>query len=213
MSNFRDRLRTLKSGLWYRPILRSVSPDAHSGMVASVFGTARCSRIRKWFYLLLQHFHWFFRWRCFFCQDVTDHCTLAESADSPLFTVTTPHHLCSRANMAWDRLVSVGRMLTIFGFWRAGQTAPTFISHVSKQVKRAGFDVHDLSLASGSADVLGYEGSPAHFHCSGAGSSTALVRSVARTVSSHRRISGRAMEVVSGHESFLARSNRGLLRL
>ena len=30
------------------------------------------------------------------------------------FALTTPHHHCSKGNMAWDRLVSVGRMLTQF---------------------------------------------------------------------------------------------------
>ena len=40
-----------------------------------------------------------------------------------------------------------------------------------------------------------------------------LLRSVARTVSSRRRISGPAMELVTGHESFLALSNRGALSI
>ena len=59
--------------------------------------------------------------------------------------------------MAWDRLVSVGRMLTILGFELAVQTAPTFTSHASWHVKKAGLDVHDIFLASRCADVLGYE--------------------------------------------------------
>ena len=37
--------------------------------------------------------------------------------------------------------------------------------------------------------------------------------SVARTVSSHRRIGGWAMELLNGHESFLALSNRGALSI
>ena len=41
----------------------------------------------------------------------------------------------------------------------------------------------------------------------------ARVRSVARTVSSRRRISGRAMELVNGHESILAHGNRGALSI
>ena len=52
------------------------------------------------------------------------------------FVVTTPHHRCSAANMAWDPLASVGRMLTVLGFCLAVQTALTLISHVSLQVYR-----------------------------------------------------------------------------
>ena len=37
------------------------------------------------------------------------------------------------------------------------------------------------------------------------------LQSVSRAVSSRRRIGGRAMEPVDGHESFLALSNRGAL--
>ena len=50
--------------------------------------------------------------------------------------VTTPHHCCLVANMARDPMASVGRVLTIFGFWLMAQTALTFISHVSLQVYR-----------------------------------------------------------------------------
>ena len=53
-----------------------------------------------------------------------------------LFVVITPHHRCSAANMAWDRLVSVGRLLTISWFWLLAHTAPTFILHVLLQVYR-----------------------------------------------------------------------------
>ena len=48
-----------------------------------------------------------------------------------LFAVTTLHHRCSVADVAWDRSVSVGRVMTILELWHVGQTAPTFISHVS----------------------------------------------------------------------------------
>ena len=47
MSNFRERPRTLKIGLRYQ---ERVSSDAHSWMVASVFCTARCFRIRSGFF-------------------------------------------------------------------------------------------------------------------------------------------------------------------
>ena len=89
-------------------------------------------------------------------------------------------------------------MLTNLGFSLVAQTALTFISHVSLQVYKK--PVHDIALASGSADVLGYEVSLANANCSGAGKR--ISRSVARTVSSPRRVSSRAMELVNGHESF-----------
>ena len=50
-----------------------------------------------------------------------------------LFVVTTPHHRCSVANMAWDPLASVGRVPTILGFSSVAQTATL---HVSLQVCR-----------------------------------------------------------------------------
>ena len=134
----------------------------------------------------------------FFCQDVTDHCTLAGFADSPLFVCrnhSTPPLLGSKHDM--DSVASAGRMLTILGLWLAAQTARKFISHVSLQVyRKAGLDVHDISLASGSADVLGYEVSLANAYCSGTGKRMSRIRSVARTVSSRRRTSGRAMGLV-----------------
>ena len=80
-------------------------------------------------------------------------------------------------------------------------------------VKRAGLDVHDTSHASGSADVLGDEVSPVNLYCSGTGKRLSRLRSVARTVSTRRRISGRAMELVNGHEYFLALGNRGTLSI
>ena len=53
-------------------------------------------------------------------------------------------------------------------------------------VQKACLDVHDTSLASGSADVLGCELSPANSYCTGTGKRTVRIRSVARTVSSRR---------------------------
>ena len=49
--------------------------------------------------------------------------------DNRTFAVTIPHHRCSKSGKAWDRLVSAVRMLIILGFF------------------------HDVSLASGGADV------------------------------------------------------------
>ena len=67
----------------------------------------------------------------------TEHCTPTGSADSFFSSVvTTPHHRCLVANMAWDCWVSARRMLTILGFWFVAQTALTSTSHVSLQLLR-----------------------------------------------------------------------------
>ena len=71
----------------------------------------------------------------------------------------------------------------------------------------------DISLASGKADVLVYAVCPANAYCSGTDKRTSRILPVARAVSSRRRNSGRAMELVTGHESFLALSNRGALSI
>ena len=80
-------------------------------------------------------------------------------------------------------------------------------------VQKAGLDVHDVSLTSGSGDLLGCEVSPATTYFTGTGKRISRIRSVARTVSSRRPISGRAIEVVSGHASSVTLSNRGALSL
>ena len=71
-----------------------------------------------------------------------------------LLVVTNPHRGCSVANMAWDRLVSVGRMLTILGVLARGENCTNV--HLARLIA-AGLVVHDVSLASGCADVLNYE--------------------------------------------------------
>ena len=48
--------------------------------------------------------------------------------------------------------------------------------------------------------------SPANEYCSGAGKRISRIRSAARTVSSRRRLSGRAMELVNDRESFFAQA-------
>ena len=79
----------------------------------------------------------FFHERCFSVQDVTDHCTLAGSADSPLFVCrdcSTPLLLGSKhgtgsRGFRWSEADNLG-------FWLPAHSAPTFISHVSLQVQR-----------------------------------------------------------------------------
>ena len=116
------------------------------------------------------------------------------------FVLTTPLHRCLVASMAWDPLASVGRMLTVLGVLARGTACSNVhLARLVASVQKAGLDVHDISLASGSADVLGCEVSPANTYGSGTGNRISRTRSVARTVSSRRRISGRAMEHVDGH--------------
>ena len=129
MSNFTERLRTLRLGLWVAPISRTrfIKCTLLNG----------CKR--------LSHFPLFshprkncqpetsysrlfgicpvpatlligFSWAKFFCQDVTDHCALAGSTEYTLH----PH--CSVANMALDPSASAGRVLTNVAFGLAVQT-------------------------------------------------------------------------------------------
>ena len=146
----------------------------------------------------------------FFCQDVTDHCTLAGRADSPLFICfdhSTPPLLGSKQGMG-----SLGFRLSYadnFGVLARGANCTNaHLARLIAGVKKAGLDVHDMSLPSGSADVLGCEVSPANAYCSGTDSTYAI-----RTVSSRRRTGGLAVELVGGHESFLAHRNRGALSI
>ena len=80
-------------------------------------------------------------------------------------------------------------------------------------VKKAGLDFHDISLASGSADVLGYEVYPANAYCSGADKRLARIRSVATDglfAPSHQRPSDGARQ---WSRVLLALSNRGALSI
>ena len=118
-----------------------------------------------------------------------------------LFVVTTPLHRWSVAKMAWNRLASVGRMLTILGFWLVVKISQTSISHVSSKVYRK-----PASMITTYPLPAGMPTFPTNAYCSRTGKRTSRIRSVARTVSSRRRNVGRA-------ESFLALSNRGLLSI
>ena len=120
-----------------------------------------------------------------------------------LFAVTTPHQRCLVANMALDPLASVGGMLTILGVLaRGADCTNVHLARLIAGAKKASLDVHDISLARGSADVPGGEVSQANSSCSGTRKRIARVCSVARTVSSRRRICGHAMELVKGSRVF-----------
>ena len=135
-----------------------------------------------------------------FCQDVTDRCTLAVSADSPLF-VCRDHsappllggeHGMGLVGFRWSCADNAGVLA------RGANRTNVFLARLIAGVQKASLDVHDISLASGSADVLGYEVSPANAYSSGPGKRISRIRSVARTVSSRRRICGR--RVLAGAE-------------
>ena len=145
MSFFMERLRTAKTGVWDRPMLRlrfirCAFRDGRHRLshcqlfLASKVGYTGNTVSQKRLVLdslYPQHFQWVFRGRC--------SCVKMSRSRGVLhlvffYAVTTPHHRCLVGDMARDRLVSAGRMLTILGFWRVEQNAPTFISHVSLQV-------------------------------------------------------------------------------
>ena len=121
------------------------------------------------FILFLQHTQQGFVWRCFSVR--MSRITARSRAVLTflfLFAVTTPHHRCLVANMVLDPLASVGGMLTILGVLaRGADCTDVHLARLIAGVKKASLDVHDISLASGSADVSGYEVSPANSHCSG----------------------------------------------
>ena len=98
----------------------------------------------------------------FFYQDVTDHCTLAGSADSPL--LLCPDH--SAPLLGGKRGVgSLGcRWSYADNSWVLARVANCTDDHLARLiavVKKAGFDVHDISLASGGGNLLGDDLCPA----------------------------------------------------
>ena len=137
-------------------------------------------------------------------------CTPTGSADTVHFSfvVTTPllgsKHGLRSEGFHWSCADNFGVLA------RGANCTNVHLARLIAGVQRAGLDVHDVAHASGSADVLGSEKSLANSYCGGEGKRISRVRSVARTVSKRRRTGGRAMELVSGHESSLALSNRGL---
>ena len=134
MSNFRERPRTLRTGLWDRPIRRAFrngykrflhdpffGKDDQPKKTCSRFFDLSCSdNIANGFLVgvvLLS--------RC--------HGPLCTRGSVLLFLFAVLRR-CSVADVALGRTVFECRMLTISEYWLAAQTAPTFISHVSLQV-------------------------------------------------------------------------------
>ena len=96
---------------------------------------------------------------------------------------------------------------------RSAHCTNVYLVSLIADVQETGLNVHDIFLVSGRADVLGYEMSPSSACCSGVSKQISRIRPVARTVSASRRINGRTVELVNGHESFLTLSNRGALSI
>ena len=117
------------------------------------------------------------------------------------FVVTTPHPLLrSKHGMG-----SVGfrwRYAHNFGLLVRGASCTNVPSHASLQVNRESFSMFTTQPMP--AKSACYEVSRANSHSGGTGKRISRMRSVARTVSPRRRISGLAMELVNGHESFRA---------
>ena len=85
---------------------------------------------------------------------------------------------------------------------RGADCTNVLLARLIAGVQKASLDVHDISPANGSADVFGYEVSPANSYCSGTGKRMARTRLVERMVSWRRRIIGRTMELVNVHNLF-----------
>ena len=149
------------------------------------------------------------------CQDVTDHCTLSGSADS-LLLVCRDHSTSPLLGSKHGMGSLCFRWSYADNFWVLARVENCTNFHLARLiagVQKASLDVHDISPASGSADVLDCEGSPANTHCSGTGKRISRILPAARTVSSRRRISGWALGLVNGHESLFALSNVGALSI
>ena len=129
-------------------------------------------------------------WMMFFCQDATNHCTLSESCDTPLFICrdhsAPPLLVCKHGvGLRGFRCSFANNFGALAG---GAKCTNVHLALVTAGVQKARLDVHDKPSASGSADVIGYEMSPANSYCSGTGKGLAPFRSVSRVISSRRRI-------------------------
>ena len=119
-------------------------------------------------------------------------------------------HRCLAAYMARDRLISAGRMLTIFGVLaRGANTTNVLLAPLIAGVQKTGLDVHDIPLASGSAGVLVLKClQPTRIAVERANGYHVFVQSHGRSLRAIASAVGR-FELVKGHDSFLALCNRG----
>ena len=116
--------------------------------------------------------------------------------------------------MAWDPLASVGRTLNILGFWLGENCTNVHVARLSAGVHKAGLHVHDKEIYIYIYHLQAVGQMLLTMKCLQP-TRLAVTRASGDHVQSHgrRRISGRAMELVNGHESFSALSNRGALSM
>ena len=171
MSNFRERLMTRRTGLWARSILRMRFIRcafwdgcsrffALSAVLASEVGYAGKTINQRrldpdsLIYPVPTTLPIGFSWAMVICQDFTDHCTLAESEDSALFVFrdhSTPALLGCKHGIG-----SLGfRWSYVDNFWVLARGGNCTNVHLARLI--AG-----VNKACGSADLLGYEVSPAN---------------------------------------------------
>ena len=164
MSNFRKRLRTLRSGL-------SVRPTSSNAWLHRKIDRGKRLFPILWFILSPQHFQWVSLGQCFsvkmsqttacsrevlillfsFVVNILDHCWSAAK------------HRLESDGFRWSHADSSGVLA------RGTNCTNVRLASLTASVQRAGLDVHDVVPASGSADVLGYEVSSANSYCGGAG--------------------------------------------
>ena len=96
-----------------------------------------------------RHFQWVFSWAMFFCQDITDHCTLAEKCGfsslrllPPLRTTTARQQ--TRHGIRWWYADNFGVLA------RGANCANVHLARLIAVVQKTGPDVHDTSRANGS---------------------------------------------------------------
>ena len=161
MSNFRRRLKTPKTGLSVRPTsrTRSIRCGFWGGCMrfshCPLFSHPKLGAHNKRsiepvlllilrYILSLRHFQWVLLWRClFFCKGVTDHRTLARSADSPLIVCrehSTPPLLGSIHGMGsvgfrWSYADNLGVLA------RGANSTDVHLARLIAGVQKAGLDV------------------------------------------------------------------------
>ena len=126
-----------------------------------------------------------FSWAMFFCQDVTDHCTLTTCAHYHLFVCrdhSTPPLRSSQCGLGsdgfrWSQAGNLGSLA------RGANCTNVHLAHLIAGVQGDGLDVH----ASGSAGAHGYEVYPANSYGGGTGKRLSRIRSVAQEIKIRRR--------------------------
>ena len=165
MSNFRLCRRTLRTGLSVLLISTMVPSDAHPQMVTGVFfffalpavlasevghtgKTVDQKRLApdSLIFLVPTTLPMCFSWVMFVCQDVTGHCTLAGSADSPLFVyrehsispLLGSKHGMRSAGLRWS-------YADIFGVLARGASCTNVhLACLIASVQKTVLDVHDI---------------------------------------------------------------------